>query len=181
MWRKVAWLFVWVTLAFWAGCATDNQNYRINEEQTPVFEEGYPTSPGGATDASEPSEEEEAGLVLEGYDRSGWQRQGVAAAHGSVPHHPRYFWTEDARNQWRFTPDRPSPLTREGDVHTRAYLATADARHEVGLRDFGDLVANIGKYAFDLATLPHKVVSEPPWRIHYSPRDPDYPATVYVY
>lgn len=58
MWQKVAWLFVWMTLAFWAGCGGDgeDQNYRINQDRTPIFQEGYPTQPGPSSYLLDPSD-----------------------------------------------------------------------------------------------------------------------------
>ena len=43
--RKTLWLLLWMTLAFWAGCAAEgeNRNYEMNREESPLLEEGYPT------------------------------------------------------------------------------------------------------------------------------------------
>lgn len=159
---KVAWLFVWTTLTYWLGCG-ENQNYRINEDDTPIFEEGYPTEPGSVE--AEPS--------LEGLDRSNWERERIGPASGLVPHFPYYYKREFFDGIWSTTPDRPSPLYRQAVSDRPSVLAaTADPRDTIGLREIGDLFLAPTKFAMDTVTLPFRAATvDPPWEIQYSPQE----------
>ena len=92
MWNKVMWLFVWVTLAFWVGCAGENHNHRAHEDQTPLFQEQTPDEAyKGAEQATEPS-------VL-GVSRDNWATVKVAPASGRVPHNPIYYSDRGAHGE----------------------------------------------------------------------------------
>ena len=169
-WRRVAWLFLWTTLAFWAGCAGENQNYRINEEQAPLFEESYPTEPGGEVgDLSEP-----APSLTGGHDRSHWDRVVVVPSRGLVPHHPHYFDSYGYGGVWRVSKDRPSPLTREGDeIEAAATKVTAGARESFTLEDAGDFALDTAKPLIDIVAMPYLMIRDAPWNFQYSPRPVD--------
>ena len=155
---KVAWLFVWTTLTYWLGCG-ENQNYRINEDDTPMFREGYPTQPG-STDAAP---------FQQGFDRTDWQPQRVEPASGRVPHFPHYYTREFFGGVWSLTPDRPSPLYRHLDEERSFLSATADSRDTIGLREMGDLFLAPAKFAMDTVTLPIRPTSFA--QIQYSPQE----------
>lgn len=187
MWYKVAWLFLWMTLAFWAGCSGENQNYEINKQDIDTFQpppEGGPAAPGPAArvitaddatvTAAEPAAADKS---VTGLLRDHWSPITVAPVDGSVPHHPRYFgnsWGDSTWGVWRATADRPSPLLNsggDGDIEAEAAMATSHNRWTFTGADLADEALNGAKFALDLVTLPGSVVVTPPWQIHTSPAE----------
>jgi hypothetical protein len=192
MWYKVAWLFLWMTLAFWAGCAGENQNYEINKQDIDTFQpppEGGPAAPGGsasvitagdvAVSAADeiPAQAPAADKSVTGLARDTWTPLTIAPVDGGVPHHPRYFgnsWGDSVWGVWRVTADRPSPLLNSGgagDIEAEAALATGHSRWTFTCDEPADLGLNIAKFALDAVTLPGSIVASPPWGIHTSPAE----------
>lgn len=198
MWYKVAWLFLWMTLAFWAGCAGENQNYEINKQNIDTFEpppDGGPAAPAGSATQAEPmfelavcaaaEEIEQAGdevpaatpegnRSLTGLSRQTWPTLVVGADEGRVVHHPRYFgasWAQDVWGTWRATPDRSSPLLATGDIEREAALATGRCRMTWSTDDAADVGLAYSKFAVDMITLPGAVVVTPPWALRHSPAE----------
>ncbi|MBI1369440.1 MAG: hypothetical protein GC162_12400 [Planctomycetes bacterium] len=160
MWYKVAWLFLWMTLAFWAGCAGENQNYEINKQSTPIFQEppsGGPAGPGAGASS------------LNGADRSHWEAITVAPAGDGVPHHPDYFGAQSLTGEWLLGSARPSPLRMDGDSEIQATLATAGARYPFTCEDPANLFIAGTKAGIDMALSPAAVVVTPPCKIVHTP------------
>ena len=163
---KMMWLFLWITLAFWTGCAA--QEHKLAEEAVPLYRQGFAAADegtvlpaGGRVDPS-----------LVSVDRSNWRPMVVAPARGLVPHHPAYFGSERAYGiGWRATRERPTPLDWEGVIEHEADFATAGARARFQREDLKDFGLGVGKFAADLVTLPYRVVRTPPWEIRWSPRE----------
>jgi len=170
MWYKVAWLFVWTTLAFWAGCAGENQNYEINKQDVDTFEappDGGPASPGGSAGSTdEPA-------ALTGLTRENWQPMTIGPVDGRAPHHPRYFgssWGESFwGGDWRAVSDRPSPLLRQANLEAEAWAATGGNREKYTAGDLSDTVLLPVKFGVDLVSLPVSVITTPPTTVHYTP------------
>jgi len=188
MWTKVAWLFLWMTLAFWAGCAGENQNYKATEPDRDMFDTTPPTSQDGtsyrstrdAQTSAQPSDAEAIAAELPeadgrsviGVDRSHWSPIVVEPASGRVPHHPHYFTREGFGVDWLLTADRPSPLYRGGDVGRSAAAVVDGSRVSFGGATWADLGLAPVKFAVDMATLPFRVVfDERPWDLTASPQD----------
>ena len=180
MWYKVAWLFLWMTLAFWAGCAGENQNYDINKQDIDTFQpppEGGPAASGAAravTSDDTVVSASESTPAPAGLSRDYWEPITVAPVDGRVPHHPRYFgnsWGHSIWGTWRVTEDRPSPLLASGDIEAEAARATGCNRWSFGCKDVCDFTLNNAKFALDTITLPGAVIVTPPCEIHYSPAE----------
>ena len=182
-WRRVAWLFLWTTLAFWSGCAGENQNYEINDQTTPMFQESYPTAPGeGGVNAApldiethdsdaEVAVDPMAPSLANSHDRSHWRREVVIPARGLTPHHPHYFDVEGYGERWLVTEDRPSPVYRnQPDIETMATQVTAGARRSVTWDDAGDFALSTTKPLVDIVAMPYLMYRDHPWAIQLSPR-----------
>lgn len=173
--QKVIWLALWVTLAFWTGCAAENQNYKINQEQTPLLEEGYPTqsNEGASAKPVEPAESgepaSEGDPSLEGLERDNWGPVAIAPVSGRVPHYPLYFSRVGYWRIWRYSYDRPSPLLADGDIERQADRVTRNADAGYDADQIGDALLGPPKFALDLATMPYKLYKTPPWRVVYTP------------
>jgi hypothetical protein len=163
--QKIGWLALWVTLAFWAGCTGENQNYKINQEQEPLFQERYPTQPNEGASAEPTSE---PGPSLDGLERDHWERVAVAPVSGRVYHRPYYFSRHGHWRTWRYSEDRPTPLLAGADIEQQADRVTRGADAGLDPDQIGDGLLGPPKFALDLATLPYQVVRTPPWRTVYT-------------
>ncbi|MHC4996681.1 MAG: hypothetical protein ACYTGQ_16680, partial [Planctomycetota bacterium] len=167
------WLFVWVTLAFWVGCAGENHNHRAHEDRTPLFYEQTPDEAyKGAEQATEPS-------VL-GTTRENWSAVSIETASGRVPHNPIYFRERGATGNfhWHIAPTRPSPLTREGiDVGYEIGAATSGDRMVFTRADIEDSLLSPVKFHYDIAAAPFEMRYHKPRDIVWTPALPLSPAT----
>ncbi|MDH3583602.1 MAG: hypothetical protein OER86_05245 [Phycisphaerae bacterium] len=155
MWDRINWLFLWMTLAFWSGCAMDDQNYQINDERSPLFEESYPTQPGGET--AQPS--------LSGIDRADWPTTAVGPVSGRSPHHPLYFRHADEQGA------RPSPLARgTEDIYPRALAATSGAFEPPHTGKYGHIAHETLRYGADVLKWPFRAYETHPLSTQYTPR-----------
>ncbi|MEX2672340.1 MAG: hypothetical protein WD294_09555 [Phycisphaeraceae bacterium] len=157
MWDKVAWLFLWVTLAFWVGCAGEDTFTLTDEPEMPQ---------AGAEAVAAESEAVEPSADLRWVDRSDWSRIVIAPERGRVAHYPVYY---TATGDVRIAEDRQSVLREDGDVAQQAEAAmTADAHL---YRQGGGLDAVIAPFVFgfETAILPVKMVRTPPWQVQYTP------------
>lgn len=184
--RKVIWLFIWMNFAFWVGCAGENQNYKINQERTPIYREGYPTQPGGENPIGSPVSAPVSpdAPSLSGLDRSHWTTIRVAVAEGRVLHHPHYFPRSERESAtspkyryrpdaWRATSDTLSPLSASGDIEYQAAAATASARDPIGQGGHHlDLILAPAEACFDIGTLGVRAIFlERPWDWRISPQE----------
>ncbi len=142
---KIIWLAMLFTLVYWlgsaGGCASkgDNQNYEILNDDRPMFDTRHDTDKPGA---SLPPETEPS---VNGVDRSHWATIQTQPDDGSTPYQPHYF-TDLPLDA---TPPRDSPLDG-GDMVAWDPINTQAA------------FAQPIKVAVDLATLPIKLVQDPP-------------------
>lgn len=167
MTSKVWWLMLWMTLAFWAGCAADaeNQNYRINDEPVPMLEEDYPTQSVLPSGPAVPA----GSVAVTAVTREDWPTLRIGSERGIVLHHPHY-WTYDELRQ---RPQRPSPLMvgpSEMPVDSlQIAAATSEGREAVTLNDLADLALAPLKAMFDTGAWPVKAVLNPPWAFEQTP------------
>ena len=157
--RKIAWLFVWTTLAFWLGCG-QNQNYRINQEDENIFEAPEPSQPGGGSSSANWP------------DRSSWPVVELTPARGIVHHRPHYFdRASELGPVVLFTKDRPSPLLVDPQAPEDPFLrATSDDDFKIGWSAVGDLFVAPAKVAADVGTWPARaIVFDRPWSWRTSP------------
>ncbi len=161
MWRKVAWIFVWTTLAFWYGCsATPNQPYAVHPDANELF----PVTPT----TSEPLDNKAAKPSIAGLERDNWRPVTVDVYSGAVAHHPVYFTDKYAfGTHWRVTQDRQVALTLQGDIDNEAAAVTAGA-YDDDSGGFGDGFWGTMKFALDTAALPYRFIKDPGGRLHYT-------------
>lgn len=178
--RRVLWLFMWTTLAFWAGCSQSRQAADAEleagaaEYRTHVRGEASldPVAPGVAEAAPAAAADADAvdpvaasaGVSVVALDRKNWSSVSVSPVSGQVPHHPQYFRT----GKYRLTEDRPNPLA-DATIEQQADAVTANARAPFDKTVAADTALAAGKAAFDLLAVPVKVIMTPPTTIHYSP------------
>ena len=164
--KKVAWIFVGMNLAFWlGGCSTQEPGVAINEEQTPLFEEG------AMTQEAAPGTQPVATASLRSFDRSNWETYHYISARGLVPHHPHYF-TREFFWDGPLNADRPSPLKRDGQVEAMAGASTDGSREPLGWRRFFDVPQELADVGGDLIALPVRATFvQQPWDVVYSPGD----------
>lgn len=181
MWIKVAWIFVWMTLAFWVGCGGENQNYKINLEQDNPLQERSPTGGPGASAAPIPPTIADAVLrvsdeaaaaergksSLQGIDRGNWAKVAITPESGLVQHHPAYFNSESL-DLLLLSPDRPSSLKGSAvtlDLDASADAATSEGRAHFNLVDTRDLLVAPLNVGYEIVTFPAAAVVNPPWLI----------------
>ena len=181
MTRKIAFLSLLVTLAYWlggaVGCATpgDDQNYRELDEDRPMFETDDPTQPGAEAVPDEevlPTEALDAAMAelpapvsdtepsLRGLDRSHWPIVRIGPGDGTVRHGPHYL-----RDCPGMVPAHP---LGEGwdEATTEQRLLAAMAGEENGGWCLINLVNAGGQplaFAAEMVLLPAKAVMAPPW------------------
>ena len=157
--HKIAWLFLWTTLTFWLGCG-QNQNYRINQEDEPIFKAPEPAQPGGGSSATRwPS-------------REGWQAVDLSPVRGTTRHRPQYFHRNGPGGRaWAFRHDRPSPLLADPpSVEAPLLRADADDDFRYGFREVGDLFLAPTQAGVDVGALPLRAVAiERPWAWQSTP------------
>ena len=171
MGNKVMWLFLWITMAFWGGCAA--QERELAQDHVPLYREGFAAANEGTVLPAEGDPELDVEPSVVGVGRSNWRPMLAAPARGLVPHHPAYFGQERQGFgiDWRASWEHPTPLDWEGVIEHQADFATAGARSRFNRRVVADVPLRVGKFAFDLVTLPYRVVRTPPWEIRWSPRE----------
>jgi len=168
---KIIWLAMLFTLVYWlgnaGGCASqsDDQNYRLLEEDRPMFDPRHDTDKPGA---SVTPETPETAPSLQGFDRSHWATIETRADDGATPYQPHYF-TDLPLDA---TPQRDSPLDG-GDMVAWDPINTQAA------------FAQPIKVGVDLLLLPVKLVQDPPrfgqvriasgWKSQDAPADEQVP------
>ncbi len=160
--RRVMWLFIWTTMAFWAGCSTAHKTAHVDEAAVDEYRAEVLNAPHAA--ATVDDHDLEVGASLVGLDRSNWKSISVGPISGAVPHHPKYFDTESCL----LIKDRPNALAG-ATIERQADAVTSGARAPYDGRDLAQTPGLIGKTLYDIATVPVRAVIEPPTRIHESP------------
>jgi hypothetical protein len=179
---KVAWIAFFVTLVFWlgqaGGCASngDEQNYKLLEEDRPMFN----TEPGGGAEADAPAQMnatataeaapaatvESASVAhpasddqqsVTGIDRSQWGKVTVSPELGETHHWPHYF------NDLALETPRTLDVTAEPMVSLHQAMSGTDAAPLTLINGVGTVVQPL-KFAFDIAALPVYMVLTPPWK-----------------
>ncbi len=168
MWYKVAWIFLWMTLAFWVGCGSQNQSGNLvidpQAEAPQAAPGGAPIDPIAAPAAANAVT---SGPSLRGIDRSHWAKITLTPDPGLTPHHPAQFNSESL-HLIAFTPDRTSPL--KGNAVTLDLDATADAvvsgdRAHFNLADTRDLFVAPLNVGYDIVVYPVAATVNPPWKM----------------
>lgn len=148
--RKVAWLTLWMTLAFWYGCAQKQIADLPPDYRDLVIVEDPDVSILGVPDPS-PS--------ITGLERN-WEPIVVAPAPGYVLHSPAYLATEI---------EPRAVLTRDGGIDAVARNVTQDDSFRFNYRTYRDLIGDPLEFGYDMVTLPLDLVRRPPWTTTYSP------------
>jgi len=145
-----------------AGCSSADRQHRIID-------------PDPATLSKYVDDEaaEDPQRSLTGLTRENWEPVRVSAVRGFVPHYPkRTDLTDICGTTWRYTPERPSPLTPDGSaIEVQAARATDDAKfNRWDKNDWKDTGVGMLMVGHEIMFLPLDVIDHPPGEVQLSPQ-----------
>lgn len=147
--QRIVYLAVMFTLAYWlgnvVGCSSnqiENDNYKLLEEDRPMFEtKPNMSDPGAAAPAIN-----DTTASLQGLDRSQWDRISIAPEQGTTPASPNYFNDYPIYNRRVESTEPLANVTNAGWDKTNTL----------------DVLAQPIKFSLDIAALPIRLVTDPP-------------------